>query len=282
VLSLLLAATAWGVVWYPLRLLEEAGLAGLWSAFIAYSPLCVLGFGLLIARRGELATFPLSIAVMALGAGWCNVAFILAVLDGNVVRVLLLFYLSPVWTVVLGWWLLAERLTPAALLVLVVAMGGALVMLWDPAIGLPWPGATSDWLALSAGLGFALANVMARRLSGVSVAVKTVADWLGVWLVGGAGLLLLAPGLPLVGPQPLLGAVTLGLLGFGLMTLTTVYGVSRMPVHRSAIILLFELVAGAVSAEWLTDEVVRLEEWIGGALIVAAAYWAARQEEERI
>jgi drug/metabolite transporter (DMT)-like permease len=54
------------------------------------------------------------------------------------------------------------------------------------------------------------------------------------------------------------------------------YGVTRMPVHRSAVILLFELVVGAVSALLLTDEVVLLREWIGGAMIVSAAYLAAR------
>ncbi len=60
------------------------------------------------------------------------------------------------------------------------------------------------------------------------------------------------------------------------MTVTVLYGVSHMPVHRSAVILLFELVIGAVSALLLTDEVVLMREWLGGALIVAAAYMAAR------
>ncbi|HHH36168.1 MAG TPA: hypothetical protein ENK48_04995 [Gammaproteobacteria bacterium] len=49
-----------------------------------------------------------------------------------------------------------------------------------------------------------------------------------------------------------------------------------MPAHRSAVILLFELVAGAVSAQLLTDEVVQANEWLGGVLIVTAAWFAAR------
>jgi len=51
-------------------------------------------------------------------------------------------------------------------------------------------------------------------------------------------------------------------------------------VHRSATILLFELVAGAVSSQWLTDEVVTTLEWFGGGLIILAAYLAARQAED--
>ena len=49
-----------------------------------------------------------------------------------------------------------------------------------------------------------------------------------------------------------------------------------MPVHRSAVISLIELVAGAVSQQLLTDEVVTVREWVGGALIVLGAYLTAR------
>jgi drug/metabolite transporter (DMT)-like permease len=62
------------------------------------------------------------------------------------------------------------------------------------------------------------------------------------------------------------------------MTLTVIYGVSHMPLHRSAVILLFELVVGAISAMLLTDEQVQTQEWLGGALILVAAYLAAHAQ----
>jgi drug/metabolite transporter (DMT)-like permease len=40
--------------------------------------------------------------------------------------------------------------------------------------------------------------------------------------------------------------------------------------------LLFELVAGAVSQQLLSNEVMTLTEWLGGSLIVLAAYLSAR------
>jgi len=70
--------------------------------------------------------------------------------------------------------------------------------------------------------------------------------------------------------------VLLGGVGICTATLAVVYGVTKMPVHRSAVILLFELVAGAVSAQWLTDEIVTNVEWFGGGLIMLAAYLSAR------
>jgi drug/metabolite transporter (DMT)-like permease len=73
-----------------------------------------------------------------------------------------------------------------------------------------------------------------------------------------------------------LGAVALGLSGILFMTVLVQFGVTHLPVHRSAVIALIELVAGAVSQQLLTDEVVRPIEWAGGALIIAGAWLAAR------
>ncbi len=165
VFSLLLSATLWGVIWYPLRLLEAAGLSGLWTTLASYGAALLLGLLAVIARRSELRHQPLALLILAVSAGWCNVAFILAVLEGTVVRVLLLFYLSPIWAVLLAWLFLGERLSRQASGVFALAIIGALVMLWDPVIGLPWPSAPGDWLAVSSGFAFAVSNVMTRQIA---------------------------------------------------------------------------------------------------------------------
>jgi drug/metabolite transporter (DMT)-like permease len=280
VLSLLFAATLWGVVWYPLRLLEEQGLMGAWSALVSYG--AALGLFLWVFARdiSVLKKNALPLLLMGLSAGWCNVAFIMAVLDGNVVRVLLLFYLSPFWAVCLGWLLLGEKLDARSLQVFVIAVAGALIMLWNEDIGMPWPRDSADWLAVSAGLAFALSNVFVRRMQDVDVLLKSVCSWSGNVLVALAWIVISQVGVPDVAPQVYGWAVLLGLGGFLVMTLTVLYGVTRMPVHRSAVILLFELVAGAVSSQLLTDEVVLLREWVGGAMIILAAWLAARIHAE--
>jgi drug/metabolite transporter (DMT)-like permease len=276
VLSLLLAATLWGVIWYPLRLLADHGLNGLWSSLVSYG--VALLAGALYAWRHELnwREDKARLALMAIAAGWCNVAFVIAVIDGTVVRVLLLFYLSPVWSVLLGRWLLGERASRKALAVVAVALVGALVMLWDERLGLPWPQVAADWLALSSGLGFALSNVLVRQMRRVSLPAKTLASWVGVVLVTVVWLGLGGHTVPEVSAPTLMGAVALGLFGIIVMTLAVQYGVTHMPIHRSAVILLFELVAGAVSSQLLAHETVSARDLIGGLLIVLAAYFAAR------
>ncbi len=278
VLSLLLTASLWGVVWYPLRLLEQQGLAGLWITLISYSSTMLLGAIWLWKDRRPWVEHPGALTIMMLAVGWCNVAFVLAILDGTVVRVLLLFYLSPFWALLLGWLVLGEKPHSSGWLVFLFAVTGAIIMLWDPVAGLPWPSDVADWLAVSSGFTFSVANVMVRRMGNVSLRVKAAVSWLGVTVVAAICILALHLPVPEVSLPVIGGAVALGWLGFVVMTLTVIYGVSHMPVHRSAVILLFELVVGAVSSLLLTDEIIRPQEWLGGTLILASAWFAAREQ----
>ncbi len=265
----------WGVLWYPLRLLEHNGLQGVWSTLILYCAAMLVGLPMLWRHRVEFHHLG-HYVVLALASGWCNVAFILAVIDGNVVRVLLLFYLSPLWTVLFGKLILHESMTREAKATLLLAMTGAVIMLWNPEVGLPWPQDTADWLAISSGMAFALSNVVVRKVQGVSIWTKAAVAWGGVVIVAVALLLITTPSLPQVSGAVYLSAFALGAICIVTMTMAVLYGVTHMPAHRSAVILLFEIVVGTVSAQILTDEVVQLAEWIGGALIVSAALFAAR------
>ena len=276
VFSLLLTASLWGLVWYPLRLLESQGLQGLWLSLSSYGAALVVGLPWLWRSRSDWASEGGVLALMTLAVGWCNVAFVIAILDGTVVRVLLLFYLSPLWALVLGWLILDERPGAGGVLVFVLAIAGAVVMLWDPRLGLPWPRDGADWMAASSGLAFAFANVMVRKLKQAGMATKATVSWLGVVLVAGVWIALVGEPVPAIEPSVWLGSAMLGWFGFVVMTLTVIYGVTHMPVHRSAVILLFELVVGAVSSILLTDEQVQTREWVGGALILAAAWFAAQ------
>lgn len=278
VVSLLLAATLWGVSWYPLRILEAQGLDGLWITLIVYSSALLLGLLLFYKHIGEFLKQPQILLLVAVGNAWCNVAFILAVLDGNVIRVMLLFYLSPLWATLLGRLWLGERLTALSWLTLAVAIIGALIMLWDPSVGLPWPRSTADVLAITSGMAFALANAAVRKLQDTSVQAKNLAAWLGVVLLCVFGIAWYGSAVPVVSLQVMSWTVGVGGLLIMLMTFTVQYGVTHMPVHRSSIILLFELVAAAVSSQWLSNEQIMPTEWLGGAFILLAGYLSARSQ----
>jgi len=278
VICLLISSCLWGVFWYPLRQLEGLGLPGLWSTAIIFGSALTFSLVLVGLRRARIRSHPLLLILLAIASGWCNVAFIQAVLSGNVVRVTLLFYLSPLWTVLLGRLILGERLQRSAQITMCIAMTGALVMLWDRRLGFPWPQSQADWLAISSGLGFALSNVLVRKLYEEDIWIKTIFAWIGVVAFAVIGILLSASPAPAVAMNTIVLTVVIGGGAMVCMTLLVLYGLTHMPAHRAAVILLFEILAGAVSAQWLTDEVVLIQEWTGGLLIVAAAYYAARSQ----
>jgi drug/metabolite transporter (DMT)-like permease len=51
---------------------------------------------------------PKSIIWLSIIAGWTNLSYVLAIIDGEVMRVMLLFYLSPLWTLVMAYFWLKE------------------------------------------------------------------------------------------------------------------------------------------------------------------------------
>lgn len=272
VLALLTSATLWGTIWYPLRLLEEQGLVGLWCALLMYGSALLVSIPWWIRHREAFFRRPLVLALLGLASGWANIAFILAVIDGEVVRVTLLFFLYPIWATLIGRFLLREHMSGRAWLGFTIAVAGALVMMWNPELGNPLPSDNNDWLALSAGLAFAISAAIVRSLDDVDVVPKTIVVWAGVVTVAVIWLVIDAVEFPALDGKIYMAAVLLGLCATVAMTLLVQYGFHHVPVSRSSVILLFELVAGALSAYWLANEVPVINEWLGGMVIVLGAW----------
>jgi drug/metabolite transporter (DMT)-like permease len=277
-LGLLAGAALWGVAWYPYRVLAQAGIDGIWATLLTYGIALVVGVVLFPRHALSLRRLhPLAI-LMGLAIGWSNLAYVLAVLEGEVMRVLLLFYLAPLWTVPIARIVLGERLDRRGLVVMALALAGAVAMLWHPEKGAPWPASRAEWLGLAAGFLFALGNVLVRRLSDMTDASKSIVIWAGVVVAalvhlhsspigtGRAFSLALDQGV-------LLFAIGMALLA---MSLALQYGLARMPANRAIVILLFELVIAAIAAYLLAGEELRLQDWIGGAFIVAATLASAK------
>ena len=270
--ALLFGAATWGVIWYPYRLVAQAGVDGIWSTLLTYSIALAIGLAAFPrAARSLLPLRPLAI-VMGLAIGWRNLAYVLGVLEGEVMRVLLLFYLAPLWTVPMARLILHERLDARGFVVMAIAFAGAMIMLWHPQLGLPWPASRAEWMGLAAGFFFALGNVLVRRLEDLGDAAKSIVIWAGVAVVAAVYLPWSrsspAEALAHAREAPLLLA-GIGAALFA-MSLALQYGLSRLPANRAIVILLFELVVAAIAAYAFAGEVMRAQDWLGGALIVAA------------
>lgn len=276
--ALVLNAFIWGVSWYPFRLLEAQGLHPLWSTFLIYA-LALLA--LLAWRPGAWRHFlrqPM-LLLLLVAAGLTNVGFNWAVTVGDVVRVVLLFYLMPMWSVLLAWGLLGERPGLSALLRLGLALAGVVIVLKTPGSPWPLPHSLPDWLALMGGFCFALTNVLLLKLRDTAEEARMVAMFAGGALLALATAGLgtpsgLVPALPAVGAS-WMGLVLLTSLAFLASNLGLQYGAARLPAATTALVMLTEVVFASVSSVLLGAAELQVRTLLGGALILLAALWAA-------
>ena len=192
-------------------------------------------------------------------------------------RVVLLFYLAPVWTMLFARLLLGERLAGGGLALMLLAIAGAAVMLWQPEMGWPLPRSAAEWLGLSAGAMFALSNVLIRKTALVSIEVKVLAVFFG-GIVAGAGSLLATEPVAEIWTPVADQALLLSLLALVILAVNFAvqHGLTRVSANRAIIIYLFELVVTAISAWLLAGEALALKEWCGGGMIIAAGLFSDR------
>jgi drug/metabolite transporter (DMT)-like permease len=286
--ALVVNALVWGTSWWPFRKLQDAGLHPLWATTLIFT---LASLVIIVVRpraaRQLLRTPALWLLVAA--AGTTNAAFNWAIVIGDVVRVVLLFYLMPLWTVLLARCVLGERLTPAAMLRIGLALAGAAIVLWPDAsasgarpataASLPLPHSLADWLGVVGGFSFAFNNVMLRREAERPEEGRALAMFAGGAVVAGV----LATSLASAGRAPWLPAPAAAwlLLTAGLAVLFIAgnlalqYGAARLAANRTAVVMLTEVVFASASAIAFGGGAMTEQLAVGGSLIVASALLAA-------
>ena len=279
--ALMLNAFVWGVSWWPFRQMQAQGLHPLWCTAAVY------GLSLLvIAARwptalGRLLRTP-SLWALVLASGTTNAAFNWAVSIGDVVRVVLLFYMMPLWAVLLARLLLHERLTRLGVLRIVLALAGAAIVLKPEGRGWPLPASLPDWLGVAGGFSFALNNVLLRREAQRPAEARAMAMFAGGVVVSAvlATALAAAGVLPPPAPRLAWALPVLGLaLAFLAANLALQYGAVRLRANVTAVVMLTEILFATASAVGLGDQALTAAMAAGGLLILGAAALSAWEPE---
>ncbi len=290
-LALVFNALVWGLSWWPFRQMQVQGLHPLWATVFVFA-LCTVVITCWRPHAVKEVLRTPALWVLVAAAGTTNAAFNWAVSIGDVVRVVLLFYLMPLWTVLLARWLLHEPLTGRAALQVVLALTGATVVLWpQEALGPSWwqhiplPTNLAEVLGVIGGLTFALNNVMLRKEAQRSEAARGWAMFFGGVLVAGvlaAALTVLGtvPTPPAVSSAWLVPALVLGLL-FLASNMALQYGAARLPANVTSVVMLSEVVFASASAAMLGAGELTPKVWMGGSLIVSAALLATLSSSKK-
>jgi drug/metabolite transporter (DMT)-like permease len=276
----------WGLFWMPFRALGEAGFAGGWAslAFYAGSTLALLPVAMLRLRRlGEAGS---GLVLTGAVAGAAFSLYATALLLTEVVRVLLLFYLTPIWGTLLGRALLGERITWYRGTALVLGLAGLVVILGFEG-GLPMPRNAGDWMALLAGMAWAWGSLRIYMQPRVEAYETTFAFFAGGTLVTAVVALMPLEANEVVPTLEMLGAgwpwLVLLVAVFGVPpVLMTLWGAARLTPGRVGILLMGEVAVGIVSAALWAGEAFGMREALGAILILGAAIVEVMQRQAAV
>lgn len=274
-LASIYAGLIFGIYWIPLRKLEGAGLGEMLPAMVFNAIPMILILPVIVWRWPKIRQAPLHFHVTGAIVGLSIVTYTNAFLYTDVVRVLILFYLTPVWGFLLARIFLGDLITPIRMLSIALGIGGMLVI-FGIDHGVPLPDNIGDWLALTGGIFWAVASLM--MLVGKENPVD-YALWFFLWNgIGAIAVTLLffdqtGATMPtinvFVSVLPWMIPVALILIipaGFAV-----IYGPTQLNPGVAGILFMVEIGVGVVTATILTDEPFGTRELMGVLMITFAA-----------
>lgn len=271
--AIVLGGALWGLFWVPIRALSGFALEGPWAGAVLYVATGAVLCPLLIARGRHLLRrwAPLAAAGLLTGAAFSF--YSTSLLTTDVVRAIVLFYLTPVWGTLLGVAFLGERFTRRRLAALLLGVAGLLVML---GVGreTPLPRNLGDWMALASGLLWAAGSLQLYRMGSASASDQLLAFVFGSVAVTAATILLFGEA---VAPTPALSDLAaaapwalLVALYVAPMLFLTVWPATVLTPGRVGLLLMSDVVVGVASAAAFSGEPFGARELIATLFIVAA------------
>lgn len=156
------AGFAWGVFWIPLRFMNDAGIEGAWASVPFYLLPLPPVLLVLVWRWRRFIAGGWRLHLIGIVAGTSLVLYSNSVIYTEVIRAMLLYYMTPVWSTFLARIWLKEAITPVRTVAIVLGLSGMLVI-FGIDLGIPWPRNAGDWLGLAAGIVWAVAAVLMRE-----------------------------------------------------------------------------------------------------------------------
>lgn len=279
VLVLALSSIGWGLTWLPLKGLNDMGLDGMQLILIAFASGSLILSPWLIKQFSSWKNSIRFMLMIALAGGIANASFQTAMYHGDVIRVMILFYMLPVWSVIGGKLFLKEKVDLVRLTSVTLCLAGAFIILdiWHTS----WQGITwIDILALVSGMGLASTNILFRFTQSIPVMSKVAVMFFGCTLLIGISFMLSTPTSKVAENFSIPLAIAYGAVWLTLISIGTQWAVTQMEAGRSSIIIVMELVAAVVSIALLTSSELKLYEIIGGLMVISAAILEGSRSDE--
>ena len=272
-LACLYAGAVWGLFWIPLRALEEAGINGLWITVVYFLIPTICLIPVVILRWQHVKEGGISLQLTTMLSGGALLLYSTSIVYTDVVRAILLFYLTPIWATILARIFLGDLITPSRVIAMVLAILGMLTI-FGLGARFPIPQNIGDWLGIGSGFLWAVAMVRIRKSESHS-AIELTAGFFQWSLIfsSGAAFLLATSQMPDI--EQILPALPLLLIFTALLVLPGTYASLLGPKYLSpgivGLLFMTEIIVGAISVALLAGEPFGIRELIGVLLIAGAS-----------
>ena len=272
--ALLIAAGMWGLFWIPQRALESGGLTGGWATISQMVIPFLILLPVSVWRKFNGQSFGLEYPLIGLLFGAGIACYANSFLLTDVVRALILFYITPVWTTLFEIIFFRQLPRYYRYLTLFLALSGVWIVFGQNS-AIPIPQNSGDWIALLGGIFIAASAVRMeiKKPDGIYPILFSFFFYGGLFTLIQAFFLR-----DVLGPAPtieswitMLPWLALIAVLFHIPTNIVILGApSRIGAGLFSIIILFEIVVGTFSAAILTDELIGWREILGSLLIISA------------
>ena len=272
-LACLYAGAVWGLFWIPLRALEEAGINGLWITVVYFLIPTICLIPVVILRWQHVKEGGISLQLTTMLSGGALLLYSTSIVYTDVVRAILLFYLTPIWATILARIFLGDLITPSRVIAMVLAILGMLTI-FGLGARFPIPQNIGDWLGIGSGFLWAVAMVRIRMSESHSAIELTAGFFQWSLIFSASAAFLLAPSqIPDI--EQVLPALPLLLIFMALLVLPGTYASLLGPKYLSpgivGLLFMTEIIVGAISVALLAGEPFGIRELIGVLLIAGAS-----------
>lgn len=284
-LVVVVASSAWGLFWIPLRAFQSQGLDPAWATLAQFATPLIALIPLAVFRLTR--RLPIGVGEYRTGllVGTAVALYLYSLLLTEVAQALILFYAMPAWGTIIEVGLMRRPFTKWRGIALALSLLGMLAIL-SPFWGSPASGNIGDLMALLSGIVFAFGAMQIRRTPQTAVFEQVFA----FFLYGLAAALVLTLFPPTgVGRPPKPGQwVTLApwlmlvAVGFLIPIMSGIYWGSRhVDPGRLGILLQMEAVVGIISAALFAGEPFGPRQAVGAAFVIGAGIVEVIGDRER-
>ena len=277
-LTVIVSCLFWGTYWIPLRSIDSVNSGSVWPLFLSFLLLALILIKPLIKSIINVFInknyfFLASCFFAALGISLYSESL----LRGEIAKVVVLFYLCPIWGTIFARFILNHSFTIKRIFSIILGIIGLEIIVgFDKGVILP--STAVEWIALLAGLMWAMSMTLFNLANTTSGVEKTS---LTAFLIPFIYLFLcfIPGGRNLAISENLLSihSIYIWMILFAIIwllpsILLTYFSVEVLDPGRINILLAFEVAVGFFSAAILTNEIISLREYIGAIFVVSACF----------